>query len=79
MTNMRDFNPRYLAYCEAQGNEPDKQLQIDADRFPAGKMVGFLCWCTQNPTETGWLDRYLDDRRGSVRIPELEPDLGGEG
>lgn len=38
------WNPYYLAYCKRKGNEPEKQLEIDRDKYPGGCMCGFILW-----------------------------------
>lgn len=37
-------NPRWANYCRAHGRTSEEQLAIDAERYPGGKMVGFLLW-----------------------------------
>lgn len=39
------WNPRYLAYCAAQGvATPEAMLAQDDERWPGGRMAGFLLW-----------------------------------
>ncbi|MBB6306261.1 hypothetical protein [Xanthobacter tagetidis] len=38
------YQPRYVAYCIAQGRKPEDQLQHDRVRWPGGKMTGFILW-----------------------------------
>lgn len=39
------WNPRYLAYCRAQGTpDPDRMLERDRERWPGGVMCGFTLW-----------------------------------
>lgn len=41
----KDWNPRYLAYCVAQGvDDPEKMLEKDRERWPGGVMLGFSLW-----------------------------------
>lgn len=40
--------PRYAAYCSANGRTPAEQLAHDEDEYPGGKMAGFLAWSSQN-------------------------------
>jgi len=51
-----EYQPKYLAYCAANGNTPEQQLKADANAYPGGKMCGFILWVTrQSPiseTET---------------------------
>lgn len=35
------YNPRYLAYCNAQGHTPEEQLKLD------GNMTEFLIWSSK--------------------------------
>jgi hypothetical protein len=37
-------NPRYLAYAREDGLEPDQALARDVERWPGGKMCGFMLW-----------------------------------
>lgn len=40
-----DVNPRYLAYCRAQGcAAPEAMLALDEERYPGGRMAGFMLW-----------------------------------
>jgi hypothetical protein len=41
--------PRYAAYCAANGRTPAEQLAHDEAEYPGGKMAGFLVWSSQNP------------------------------
>ena len=38
------MNPYYLAYCKAQGREPEAQKAHDTIEWPGGKMCGFMLW-----------------------------------
>lgn len=37
-------NPRYLAYCKAQGRSYQEQIDHDRVEYPGGGMVGFILW-----------------------------------
>lgn len=37
-------NPRYLEYCKAHGLTPDGMMEADVQRYPGGKMTGYICW-----------------------------------
>ena len=41
--------PRYAAYCAANGRTPAEQLAHDEAEYHGGKMAGFLVWSSQNP------------------------------
>lgn len=48
--NIGDFvgyQPRYIAYCRANGNTPQAQDVADRQLWPGGLMCGFILW-TQN-------------------------------
>ena len=38
------FNPRYVCYAQVHERDPEQMLAFDAERFPGGKMAGFLIW-----------------------------------
>lgn len=38
------FAWRYLAYCEAHGNNPTSQLAADRKMWPGGSMTGYMLW-----------------------------------
>ncbi|MFN9114348.1 MAG: hypothetical protein ACK5XN_30160 [Bacteroidota bacterium] len=39
-----NWNPRYLAYCNAYGHTPQTQVAIDRASWPGGCMAGFILW-----------------------------------
>ena len=39
-----NYQPRYLAYCRANGKTPDEMMAHDEQAYPSGCMIGFLCW-----------------------------------
>jgi len=42
---MKQWNPRYLAYCRAHGNnDPEAMLEQDREKYPGGCMCGFILW-----------------------------------
>lgn len=45
------MNPRYLAYAAAHGQSPEGMLALDAERFPGGRMAGYLIWVSQRASE----------------------------
>jgi hypothetical protein len=41
----RLWNPRYLAYAKSNGvDDPAQMIASDEERFPGGKMTGFIVW-----------------------------------
>jgi hypothetical protein len=38
------MNPRFIAYAKSEGLAPAAVLSLDAERFPGGKMTGFMLW-----------------------------------
>lgn len=46
------WNPRYVAYCAAHGvDDPDVMRARDAERWPGGKMCGFILWMRERKAE----------------------------
>lgn len=40
-----EWNPRYLAYCQATGGlGPRETWERDGERYPGGRGAGFLLW-----------------------------------
>ena len=59
----RGFNPRYMAYCRACGIiDPEEMLNVDDQRWPGGKMTGYLLWCDE-----AWRQFFV-----------FHPSMGGE-
>jgi hypothetical protein len=44
MTAQSEWNPRYFAYATDHGNTPEKQREVDRERWPGGSMCGFMFW-----------------------------------
>jgi len=41
---MREWNPRFRAYANAQGRTPAEQLDHDREAWPGGHMTGYILW-----------------------------------
>jgi hypothetical protein len=41
---MKDLNPRYLAYCHANGKTVEEMKAFDEKKYPGGRMCGFIIW-----------------------------------
>jgi len=41
------FNPRWLAYCRANGRDSGSQLAHDREEWKGGAMCGFILWCRE--------------------------------
>lgn len=63
------MNPRYLAYCRAHGKTPDQMMAHDDEKYPGGKMCGFLLWSSARLFEysainpKAFLDGHLHDHK----------------
>jgi hypothetical protein len=42
--HIKEWNLRYLAYCRANHNVPEAQWLIDKEKYPGGKMTGYILW-----------------------------------
>lgn len=42
------YQPRYLAYCNANGLTPEEQLERDRAAYPGGCMCGYILWISHN-------------------------------
>jgi hypothetical protein len=51
------WNPRYLAYCYANGNTPEAMREADRHKYPGGKFAGFMCWNSEQWREFGKVRR----------------------
>lgn len=40
----REWNPRFVCYARAHNQTPAGMLDLDEQRWPGGKMVGFITW-----------------------------------
>jgi hypothetical protein len=45
------YQSRYIAYAKSNNNTPEKQLEIDAHKYPGGKMSGFIVWISDIRSE----------------------------
>jgi hypothetical protein len=55
---MSNWNPRYLAYCYAHERSPEEMHAFDGQRFPGGRMCGFMCWNMQQWSEFGKTHKF---------------------
>lgn len=39
-----EWNPRFLAFARVHGRTPVEQLAHDDERWPGGRMAGFITW-----------------------------------
>ena len=44
---MNDFQSRYIYYAKSQGNTPENQLIIDEEKYPGGRMCGFILYISE--------------------------------
>lgn len=63
------YQPRYLAYCAANGLEPEEMLGKDRERYPGGYMTGFLLWIPQM-----WKKWDELTGRGDLSLPKSRKD-----
>lgn len=62
------MNPRYLAYCKAQGEpDPDKMMERDGELYPGGVMTGYIVWIGSMWME--WKDENKKFYSGDLRTP----------
>ena len=47
MPRASHWNPRYVAYATAHGRPPGDMLAHDLDRWPGGRMTGYILWITE--------------------------------
>jgi len=60
----RDWNPRYLQYARiTNGGTPEQTLDRDHERWPGGRMCGFILW-----VEARWAEW-----KRLVGVPANEP------
>lgn len=38
------WNPRFVAYAKAHNRTPEEMLVLEEERFPGGKMAGYMLW-----------------------------------
>lgn len=48
---MTQINPRYIAYAAAHNRTHSEMLAYDSQRYPGGKMAGFIIWMSQRWSE----------------------------
>lgn len=76
----KGWNPRYVAYAHANGCTPSGMLVVDAERYPGGKMCGFVLWNEQKWNEFFAAQNIIirRDRFGTNDRPFLVAELGQE-
>jgi hypothetical protein len=45
------MNPYYLAYCKANKNTPEIQMEQDQKSYPGGVMCGFILWISNKKSK----------------------------
>lgn len=59
------YNNRYVAYAASRGCTPQDQLVDDDQKWPGGKMAGFMIWISKAwqewAEETGECKKYGDE------------------
>ncbi len=59
------WNPRYLAYCVAQGACSVEEMRVrDLAAYPGGKNTGFICWIEEQ--WTAWRAEFGVSSRASL-------------
>lgn len=53
---MKKWNFRYVHYAAEQGRSPEAQLEHDIEKYPGGRMTGFLLWISARWAE--WSKHY---------------------
>lgn len=72
------WNPRYVAYATAHGRDPDAMLAHDVERWPGGKMTGFLLWIGERwATWDAQRGQGRDHVRGDAEIKAFDAWLSG--
>lgn len=56
------MNALYQVYCRENGNDEAAQLAIDEERWPGGKMCGYMLWCGEKWREWRTLKGFAQDR-----------------
>lgn len=61
-------NPRYVNYARVHGNSHTEQLTVDAEKYPGGKMTGFILWSTSQLR----IWRSLNGREPDSKLSEAD-------
>lgn len=75
MITVTEWNPRYVLYAKEHGKEPAEMVAYDAERYPGGKMAGFMVWISERWTE---FDAFFgckpgcEDSRTDQRMKEFD-------
>lgn len=56
------MNSLYQVYCRENGNDETRQLELDEQRWPGGKMCGYMMWCGEKWSQWRTLKGFSRDR-----------------
>ena len=56
------MNSLYRAYCRENGNTEEQQMEDDEERWPGGKMCGYMLWCGEKWGQWRALKGFERDR-----------------
>lgn len=66
--NPAEWNPYYLAYARAHGRHPEAQLAADRERWPGGRMCGFILWSGEQ--RRAFIAKHGPLARGEFMTPD---------
>lgn len=59
-SNKPKWNPNYMAYAASQNLSPEECMTKDAEKYPGGKMAGFMIWMSEQICEFDKIHRPAD-------------------